>query len=513
MKSGLAVSRLVVVVAVAVVGCMGLVHAGVAVSPTPEPTVFVEGAIEKRHYITITDSVFNTVTNQAAAAAIPDVNSNGNANNNNIVINLANPTPTSNQEKTEDSNRNGSNENDMFDGAEFMYAMQGMNQLFAGNGMQNSGGQEYMQYMQYLQYMQQMQQMQQAQYMQGMQCIQYMQQLQNSNNMNYNMNSNMNGQQLSNSNTNINIKGSYYGQGNNYNSQGNYNGQGNFNNNANVNIQGSYNGQGGYYGQGNYNDNNGNNGNNGYDGYNNYNGYSGNNYEQNNYRNNQYEQNDYRDTRYANDNYRDSRNNHENQGYDPGYGNGNDYYNVHNQYNITNISNSQEQNGYSNGVNKDINNVISSAVSLDDTYTTQTIVSLGYVTETVYQDVYITETDISYALETYYVTSDIQNVYSYPPANVVLQQEPYIVTTDTAELPAMSYAPSSIIYSADEIADMGRDILESSSESQEADTGAVVGNAKVYEEPIGKENKVAPKIGIAIPQSVTDTDTTDNSIL
>ncbi|KAJ1781743.1 hypothetical protein LPJ59_006979, partial [Coemansia sp. RSA 2399] len=172
------------------VGFIGVIHAGV-VMPTPEPTLHHEGAVEKRHYKTITDSIFNTVTNQAPAANEPDVNSNGNANNNNIVINLTNPTPTSSQEEFQENNNDSNNVNakDSFGGNEIMYAMMGMNNpfmmmgggmqtglmqsfnpfAFMFGGMQSNGGLEYMQMMQHMEQMQQMQQMQQAQQMQQMQ--------------------------------------------------------------------------------------------------------------------------------------------------------------------------------------------------------------------------------------------------------------------------------------------------------------------------------------------------------
>ncbi|KAJ2547000.1 hypothetical protein EV175_005391, partial [Coemansia sp. RSA 1933] len=151
------------------VGFMGMVHAG-AGTPTAEPTMHDimhdADAIEKRHYITITDSYFSTVTEQAQATAEPDVNSNGNANNNNIVINFAAPTSTSSQDDTDtQENNNITNSNDSSEGNALMYAMMGggmqtgmMQSLnpfaYMFSGMQGSSGMEYMQMMQYMEQMQ-----------------------------------------------------------------------------------------------------------------------------------------------------------------------------------------------------------------------------------------------------------------------------------------------------------------------------------------------------------------------
>ncbi|KAJ1661976.1 hypothetical protein IW140_006288 [Coemansia sp. RSA 1813] len=524
--------KLVLVVS-GLVGFMGLVHAGVAMS-TPVPTPHDEAAIEKRHYKTITDSIFNTVTNQVPAANEPDVNSNGNANNNNIVINLTNPTPTASQDVTqEDNNDNDANAKDAFGGNELMYAMMGLNNPFSMmgggmqtgfmqsfnplafmfGGMQNSGGLEFMQQMQYMQQMQQMQesqqmqQMQEMQYMQQLQQMQYMQhmqqmqQMQNGNSMNGNMNY-MNNQQSANSNTNINIKGSFGGQGN-----GNYYGQGNSNYNNNqggYNNQGNYNNQGGYQG-------------NGYG--NNYNSYRGNSYEQNNYRNNRYEQNDHRNDHSEQGNYGD--NSYGAHRYRYGYtgsryGN-HDSSNTNNQYNATNSNNE---------ANKDYNNVVSSAVSSRESYTTETIVSLGYVTETVFSDVYITETDVHYSFETYTVTSNMPGVNSYAPVNMMPQKEqqiivstisvPYTVTTGIGEPLAISYVPFNNMYAASDVNDIGFSDTESSSESQEtsdidviaaesqeADVKNSTAQMKVYNEFIDKDPKISPKIGIVTPQVIT----------
>ncbi|KAJ2843189.1 hypothetical protein GGI22_007298, partial [Coemansia erecta] len=152
--------------------------------------------------------------------------------------------------------------------------------------------------------------------------------------------------------------------------------------NVNINLDINGNSQNGY-GQNGY-------GQNGYyqNGY--YqNGYGQNGYGQNGYGQNGYGQNGYGQNGYGQNGY--NQNGNSQNGYDQnGYGQNGHGQNGYNQ----GYSNqgSYGQNGYGNGNsgnNKDINNIEASSTSIPLQY--ETIVSLGYATETVYSSVEITE--------------------------------------------------------------------------------------------------------------------------
>ncbi|KAJ2659030.1 hypothetical protein IWW48_003739 [Coemansia sp. RSA 1200] len=177
----------------------------------------------------------------------------------------------------------------------------------------------------------------------------------NMNNMNGNMNGYMGGGSNTNTDSNISI---------NLDLNGNYN-------------QGNY-GQGGYS-QGGYNQNGNNQNRYGQNG-NNQNDYNQNRYSQNDYNQNRYGQNDYSQGRYSQNNYNQDR-----------YG--------QNDYNKGRYSqggygqNYDQNNGYAKDLGNNYSDLASSQIAptSSESLRYETIVSLGYVTKTVYSDVMITE--------------------------------------------------------------------------------------------------------------------------
>ncbi|KAJ2515666.1 hypothetical protein H4217_005033 [Coemansia sp. RSA 1939] len=199
----------------------------------------------------------------------------------------------------------------------------------------------------------------------------------NMNNMNGNMNGYMGGGSNTNTDSNININLDLNG---NYN-QGNY-GQGNYG-------QGNY-GQGGNnqggYSQGGYNQNG-----------NNQNRYGQNGYNQNDYSQNRYGQNDYSQGRNSQNDYNQGR-----YGQD-GYG-----------------QNYDQNNGYAKDLENNYSDLPSSSVAptSSESLRYETIVSLGYVTETVYSGVMITE---EIAVTEYVTETNTSAGYLIAPTSVAPQ--------------------------------------------------------------------------------------------